>query len=131
MAYDSTDFGGVFQVHTKQGIVEFKPTPKGLHTLNLKDNPKAALMLVNDANIQMPHLDHHQMHVSTVQRNFEGFSRKQIEGGKTARCLMGMVATPSLRDFGGMVRLNTAFSSWGVRQLMVFLVIFITTSVSN
>ena len=25
---DSSDHDGIFQVHTKQGIVEFKPTPK-------------------------------------------------------------------------------------------------------
>jgi hypothetical protein len=106
VTYDSTDHDGVFQVHTKKGIVEFKPTPKGLHALNLKDNPKAAFLLVNDANIQMPHLDHHQMHVSTVGENFDGFSRKQIKGAMMARRLMGMVVTPSPCDFEGMVRLN-------------------------
>jgi hypothetical protein len=48
VTYNRTDCNGVFQVHTKQGIVEFKPTPKVLHMLNLKDNPKAAFLLVND-----------------------------------------------------------------------------------
>jgi hypothetical protein len=106
VTYDSSDHNGVFQVHTKQGIVEFKPTSKGLHALNLKDNPKAAFLLVNDADIQMPDIDHNQMHVNTVQENFDGLSRKQVEGATAARRLMGMVATSSPRDFEGMVRLN-------------------------
>jgi hypothetical protein len=33
-------------------------------------------------------------------------SRKQVEGAMAARRLMGMVATLSLRNFEGMVRLN-------------------------
>jgi hypothetical protein len=45
-------------------------------------------------------------HVATVRTNFEGFSRKQVEGARAAHHLMGMVATPSPRDFQGMVRLN-------------------------
>ena len=98
---------GVFQVHMKQGVVEFKPTPKGLQALNLKDNPKAAFLLVNDADIQMPRVDHNQMHGNTVWENFGGFSRKQVEGATAARRLMGMVATQSPRDFEGMIRLNT------------------------
>ncbi len=53
VTYDSTDRQGVFQVHTAQGVVEFKPTPKGLHALNLKDNPEAAFLLVNDAEVQL------------------------------------------------------------------------------
>ena len=64
VTYDSSDCNGVFQVHTKKDIIEFKPTPKGLHALNLKDNPKAAFLLVNDADIQMTHIDHNQMHVT-------------------------------------------------------------------
>ena len=71
--------------------------------MNLKDNPKAAFLLVND--IQMPHVNHNQMHVNTVRENFDGFSRKQVEGATAAHHLMGMVATPSPRDCEGMVRL--------------------------
>ena len=103
VTYDSTDRNGVFQVHTKHGVVEFKPTPKGLHALNLKDNPNAAFLLVNDAEVQ---LSPTKPHVATVRTNFESFSRKQVEGATAARRLMGMVATPSPRDFEGMVRLN-------------------------
>ena len=31
ITYDSWDRGGVFKVHTKNGVVEFKPTERGLH----------------------------------------------------------------------------------------------------
>ena len=99
VTYNSTDHDGVFQVHTKQSTVKFKPTPKGLHTLNLRDNPKAAFLLVNDAD--------HQLHVGTVHENFDGFSYKQIEGATTARRLTRMVAIPSPRDSEGLVCLNT------------------------
>ncbi len=34
------------------------------------------------------------------------FSRKQIEGAQAARRLMGMMATPSMRDFHALVCLN-------------------------
>ncbi len=61
VAYDSRDCGCVFQVHTKMGIVEFKPTPKGLHPLNLKANPKAAFLLVNNADLYIPEPEH-QLH---------------------------------------------------------------------
>jgi hypothetical protein len=103
VTYDSTDRNGVFQVHTKHSDIEFKPTPKGLHALTLKDNPDAPFLLVNDAEVQMLPTT---PHVATVWTNFEGFSRKQVESATAARRLMGMVATPSPRDFEGMVRLN-------------------------
>jgi hypothetical protein len=33
-------------IHTSGGLVEFKPTSKGLHALDLHDNPNAAHLLV-------------------------------------------------------------------------------------
>jgi hypothetical protein len=47
VTYNSTDCDGVFQVCTKQGIVKFEPTTKGLHGLNLRGNPEAAFLLVD------------------------------------------------------------------------------------
>ncbi len=35
VTYDSTDRGGVFQVHSPDGIVEFKPSKHGLHYLDM------------------------------------------------------------------------------------------------
>ena len=78
VTYDSMDRGGVFRVYNKQGVVEFKPTTNGLHTLNLKTNPEAAFFLVNDVDLHLSEPDEHQVHVANVQDNFGNFSRKQI-----------------------------------------------------
>jgi len=100
VSYDSMDREGIFKVYTKQGVVEFefKPTTNGLRALNLKTNPEATFLLVNDADLQLPKPEEHQVHVATVRDNYDNFSRKQIEGAQAARRLMGMIATPSTRD---------------------------------
>ncbi len=78
VTYDSTDRGGVFQVHTAHGLVEFKPTPKGLHALNLQKHPDAAYLFVNDADLHYPADMPPQPQVETVRSNYDGFSRRQI-----------------------------------------------------
>ncbi len=35
VTYDSWDRDGVFKVHTKNGVVEFKPTERGLHYVDM------------------------------------------------------------------------------------------------
>ena len=56
VTYDSWDRDGVFKVHTKEGIVEFKPSEKGLHYHDTsEDGSNFECMLVN-----------------TVRDNFEG-----------------------------------------------------------
>jgi hypothetical protein len=48
VTYDSEDRGGVFQVHTNEGIVEFKPSARGLHYHDVSDaSSNIELMLVN------------------------------------------------------------------------------------
>jgi hypothetical protein len=106
VSYDGTDRGGVFKEYTKQGVVEFKPTTNGLHALNLKTNPEANFLLVNDADLKLPKPEEHQVHVATVHDNYDNFSHKQIEGAQAARRLMRMIATPSTPDFNALVRLN-------------------------
>jgi hypothetical protein len=106
VTYDSTDRGGVFQVHTPNGLVEFVPTPKGLHALDLQQHPEAAYLLVNDAELHYPKAPNPQPPVMTVRSNYDGFSHKQIGNATTACRLMGMVASPSCRDFEGLVRYN-------------------------
>ncbi len=105
MTYNKRDCGGVFQVHIKKGIVKFKPTPKGLHALNLKANPEAAFLFVNDSDLHFPEQEH-QHYVATVRENYDGFTRKQIEGATAACCVMGMMATPSTHVFQALVCLN-------------------------
>jgi hypothetical protein len=78
-------------------LVEFKPILMGLHTLNLKDNPEAAYILVNDADLVFPLS--HQTPVTTVRNNYKGYTKRQIEQAIAACCLMGMIASPSERNF--------------------------------
>ncbi len=76
VTYNSCNCGGVFQVHTTKGIVEFQPNPKGLHALNIKENPEAAFLLANDLELILPDLDptpDHHVHVNMVRNNYEGF----------------------------------------------------------
>ena len=86
VTYDSDDRGGVFQVHTEQGIVEFKPSNQGLHYHDVSDkNSNFEMMLVN-----------------TVRENFEGYSRHEVKKAKDARRIQGMIANPTEREFAGM-----------------------------
>ncbi len=87
-----------------KGVVEFKPTLKGLHTLNLKDNPEAAYILVNDADLAFPLS--HQTPVTTVSNNYKGYTKQQIEQAIASHCLMCMIVSPSEQDFQGLVHLN-------------------------
>ena len=88
VTYDSEDRGGVFQVHTNEGIVEFKPSARGLHYHDVSDaSSNIELMLVN-----------------TVRENFEGYSRHKVEKANEARRIQGMIADPTEREFAGMVR---------------------------
>jgi hypothetical protein len=71
VTYDSWDRDGVFKVHTKEGIVEFKLSEKGLHYHNTsKDNSNFECMLVN-----------------TVRDNFEGHTKRNIAKAQEARRL--------------------------------------------
>ena len=113
ITYDSHDCGGVFQVHTTAGLLEFVTTSRGLHMLNLRDNPNAAFALVNAAVPIPPTLkplgpsviDDH-VHVTTIRENYEGFTKQQIKYADRACHLMGMVASPSPHDFQHMVHHN-------------------------
>jgi hypothetical protein len=88
VTYDSEDCGGVFQVLTNEGIMEFKPIARGLHYYNVSDaSSNIELMLVN-----------------TVRENFEGYSRHEVKKAKEAQRIQDMIANPTEREFAGMVR---------------------------
>jgi hypothetical protein len=77
----------VFQVHTDGGIVEFKPSSRGLHYHDVSDpSSNVELMLVN-----------------TVRENFKGYSRQDVERAREAQRIQGMIANSTERDFAGMV----------------------------
>ena len=108
----------MFKVHTSQGILEFKPTSKGLHALNLKDNPEAAHLLVTSSRVSLSATDDSsppvylppstdQLHVvKTVRNNYKGFTKKQVQCANEARRIMLMMGVPMARAFKSMVRLN-------------------------
>jgi hypothetical protein len=87
-------------VLTPHGVVGFKPIEKELHAFNLREIPEAAYLLVNDTDPAFA------APVQTVRKNFEGFTKKQIKQATAACWLMGMIASPSERDFQGLVHLN-------------------------
>ena len=101
VTYDSSDRGGVFQVWTDNGLLEFKPTERGLHALNMRDHPQAAHILVNNG---VPFQQGNA--VATVRDNFDGFTKRQIKQAIKARRLMSMIGAPTEREFQGLVRLN-------------------------
>ncbi len=77
----------MFQVHTGEGIVEFKPSARGLHYHNVSDpESKIELMLVN-----------------TVRGKFEGSTCHKVERAREAQHIQGMIANPTEREFAGMV----------------------------
>ena len=102
ITYDSNDRGGVFIVTTPRGVVEFHPSPNGLHYVDLKANPEAAIILAQAS----PIMEDHYVNVNTVRQNYEGYTKHQVKNAERARRLMGMVASPSERDYQAMVRLN-------------------------
>jgi hypothetical protein len=68
VTYDSWDRGGVFQVHTDGGIVEFKPSSRGLHYHDVSDpSSNMELMLIN-----------------TVRENFKGYTRQDVKRAREA-----------------------------------------------
>ena len=50
-------------MHTSQGIIEFIPHESGRHYLDLKDKEEEGTILV-----------------TTIRENFEGYTKKQVEG---------------------------------------------------
>ena len=89
VTYGSEDRGGVFKVHTKEGLVEFMLHESGLHYLDLKDQHESGVTLV-----------------TTIRDNFEGYTKHEVEGAIKAQELQAMLGHPSQKDFEGMVCTN-------------------------
>ncbi len=87
VTYDSKDWGGVLQVHTNEGIIEFKPSTWGLHYHNVSD-PESNIKLIL---------------MNTVRGNFEGYTCHKVKRAREAQRIQGMIANPTEREFAGMV----------------------------
>ena len=68
---------------------EFIPHESGLHYLDLKGNEEDGIALV-----------------TTIKENFEGFTKKQVEGAIRAHCFQAMLGHPLREDFESMVCAN-------------------------
>jgi len=122
VTYDSEDRGGVFKVHTPNGVVEFMPTPRGLHYIDVgRSGESVHHMLVTntgmgdekeeedggndtDANSEDQEEKDEFVMVNTVRKNFEGFTMHKIKKAQEAQRLQGMIGIPTDKEFVGMVR---------------------------
>ena len=86
--YESEDCGGVFQVHTNEGIMEFKPSAWELHYHDVSDaSSNIELMLMN-----------------TMRERMLKDTRATKSRRQEAWCIQGMIANPTKREFAGMMR---------------------------
>ncbi len=123
VTYYSKDCGGVFQVHTPDGAVEFKPSEHGLHHyLDMAEHRDSIQhMLVtatgdheeegsnNFVNEEEGNEDEGSINfvmVNAVRKNFEGFTKHEIKMAQEVRRLQGMMGNPTDREFTGMVSEN-------------------------
>jgi hypothetical protein len=109
--YNSWDRNGVFKVHTKDGVVEFKPSECGLHYVDVSVEGDVIQHMLVTADISEEEYDKEAesateecMMVTTVRGNLEGYTRHEIEKAKEARRLQGMIGNPTEKELMGMVR---------------------------
>ncbi len=116
LTYDSKDCGGVFQIHTPNGVVEFKPSKCGPHYLDMAeygDSIQHMLVTATGDHKDEGYEDEEKgnedeqsnnlLMVNTVRKNFEGFIKHEIKMAQEARKLQGMIGNPMDREFTGMV----------------------------
>eukprot|EP00804_Cyclotella_cryptica_P018337 CCRYP_015465-RA/>CCRYP_015465-RA protein AED:0.55 eAED:-0.03 QI:0/0/0/0.2/1/1/5/0/374 len=104
ITYSSTpgsDQAATLNVESKRGIIEFKPCLKGLHYFDMSE--------LNDKE---------EMHVQTVQQNYKGFSKDQVQCATKARKLQAMLGSPAKADFEAMQGLG-AGQSRGIQLITV------------
>jgi hypothetical protein len=106
VTYDSWAHDGVFVVHTPKGMVEFKPSEKGLHYIDVsKEGDSVRHMLVNiETDNETTSSDEQFVMVNTVTGNFEGYTKHDIKKTQEARRLQGMIGNPTEHEFEVMVR---------------------------
>ncbi len=111
ITYDSCDWNGVFKVHTPDRVVEFKPSERRLHyvDMSLKGDIIQHMFVTADTpeeedNEEVENATEEYVMINTVQGNLEGYTRHKIEKAQQARSLQGMIGNPTERELVGMVR---------------------------
>ncbi len=85
---------GHFIIHTNDGNIIVMNNSRRMPFLNLKElEGEVALCLIQDT-------------INTVQKNMEGFTKREVDEAKAARKAQGMLGHPTDRKFLGMVRSN-------------------------
>ena len=84
--YDSLEEDKVFKVHTPDEIVKFQSHKNGLHYLELNKEENSGIPLV-----------------TTVQKNYKGYTKKEIEGAIKVQEMQAMLGHPSKWVFEDMV----------------------------
>ncbi len=86
VTYYSWDRNGVFKVHTKDGVVEFKPSERGLHyvDVSVEGDVVQHMLVTADASKgkdkeEIESVNKECMMVTTVRGNLEGHTRHEIE----------------------------------------------------
>ncbi len=109
--YDSWDGNGVFKVHTPNRVVEFKPSERRLHyvDMSLKGDIIQHMFVTADMpeeedDKEVENATKEYVMINTVQGNLEGYTRHKIEKAQQARRLQGMIGNPTERELAGMVR---------------------------
>jgi hypothetical protein len=100
ITYDSWE--GYYVVHTQNGPVRFYKDENGLPYIDLKDSEQNTAALL----IQTGSEEAAIAFVQTVQQNYEGFTKKEVQQAKEARRAMGLIGNPSKNNFKGMVSNN-------------------------
>ncbi len=126
VTHDSKDCGGVFQVHTPDGIVEFKQREHGLHYLDTaelrgsvqhmlvtatgdhededsKDEEEGSNNFMNEEEGNEDEGSINFVMVNIVRKNVKGFTKYEIKVAQEARRHQGMIENSMDREFTGMV----------------------------
>jgi hypothetical protein len=89
VTYNSWDCNGMFVVHTPKGVVEFKPSERGLHYIDVsKEGDSVRHMLVRiETDGKTTSSNEGFMIKNTVRGNFEGYTKHDIKKAQEARRL--------------------------------------------
>jgi hypothetical protein len=67
VTYDSWDHGGVFKMHTENGVVEFKPSKRWLHNVDVSIDETIQHMLVT-TNVMLAEEDNKKKKMETLNK---------------------------------------------------------------
>ncbi len=105
ITYDSLE--GHYIVHTPQGAVKFYKNEQGLPYINLEASTKAVVMLLQSAQPEeTTRIKTATTLVQTVQKNYEGYTKREVLKAKEVHQGQAMIGNPSKGDYRGLVSSN-------------------------